>query len=319
MGESSNNDVPVQMAGILATMLTIIGGLIVLQTPKNKVQEGDGGGFLPSPATQPSKRSYEIFVMCYTPIWISAFGCIVAFGLYETFDEWSYMKVCVGLALPFLLQPILLPSAGCASPDARRPLLERYSTKANLWIAVYSFIGNYWYTHYFYSVLKAKYTMPAHRLNNVPIALYFATHFYFSTYHAFSNLMLRYVSTSYQKNISRSILFVSVVLCFSYFTAFMETLTISAYPDYSFEDRDMAYTVGSAFYAIYFIVSFPAFFQFDDEIDAVGSNIVAASSRNKVTLYDTFVSSCGHGMIIMILLDFVRLYLDIPLIIGTPL
>lgn len=152
--------------------------------------------------------------------------------------------------------------------------------------------------------------MPAHRLNNVPIALYFATHFYFSSYHTFSNLLLRKVVTSYQKGLLKSLLFVSVVLCFSYFTAFMETLTISAYPDYSFEDRDMAYTVGSAFYGIYFIVSFPAFFWFDDEIDEKNP------SRN-VTLYDSFLSSCGHGMMIMILLDFVRLYLDIPLIVGN--
>ena len=121
--------------------------------------------------------------------------------------------------------------------------------------------------------------------------------------------MLRKVVTSYQKGALRSLLFVSVVLCFSYFTAFMETLTISAYPDYSFEDQDMAYTVGSAFYGIYFIVSFPAFFYFDDEIDD--------AKGRKVTLYDSFLSSCGHGMMIMTLLDFVRLYLDIPLVIGT--
>lgn len=166
----------------------------------------------------------------------------------------------------------------------------------------------------FYSVLKAKYTMPAHRLNNVPIAMFFATHFYFSTYHTFSNLMLRKVVTSYQRGPLRSLLFASVVLCFSYFTAFMETLTISAYPDYSFEDQGTAYTVGSAFYGIYFIVSFPAFFFFDDDIDQQQQK----KNARKVTLYDSFLSSCGHGMMIMILLDFVRLYLDIPLVIGTP-
>jgi hypothetical protein len=44
--------------------------------------------------------------------------------------------------------------------------------------------------------------------------------------------------------------------------AFMETLTISAYPDYSFEDRDMAYKLGSAFYGIYFVVSFPMFYRY---------------------------------------------------------
>ena len=65
---------------------------------------------------EPSKRAYELFALTYTPIWIFAFGCIVAFGLYERFDEWSYLYVCVGLALPFLLQPIIMPSAGFGSP-----------------------------------------------------------------------------------------------------------------------------------------------------------------------------------------------------------
>ena len=60
---------------------------------------------------------------------------------------------------------------------------------------MFSFIGNYWYTHYFYSVLKARYTFPSHRLNDVPIALFFATHFYFVTYHTLSNLILRKIET----------------------------------------------------------------------------------------------------------------------------
>jgi cycloeucalenol cycloisomerase len=151
--------------------------------------------------------------------------------------------------------------------------------------------------------------MPAHRLNNVPIALIFATHFYFSTYHGFSNAMLRKVVTSYEPGTMRKILYVGVVLVFSYFTAFMETLTISSYPYYAFEDRDMAYTVGSAFYGIYFIVSFPGFFVFDDDVDK--------PSAPKFSVWDTFVSSCGHGMIILTLLDFVRLYIGIPLVVGS--
>jgi len=93
----------------------------------------------------------------------------------------------------------------------------------------------------------------------------------------------------------------------------METLTISAYPDYSFEDRNMAYTVGSAFYGIYFIVSFPAFFVFDKDID----NDQAKAGVKKTNAWDTIVSSCGYGMMILILLDVVRLYLDIPLIVGS--
>ena len=136
-------DVAIQMIMILGSMLAGIGGLVMLQQRKPNQQ----GTFLPSLEEEPSKRAYELYVMAYTPLWILAFGCIVAFGWYETFDKWSYMKVCVGLALPVLLQPILWPSAGFGSPDANRPLWKRYSFKANVWLAMYSFIGNYWYTH----------------------------------------------------------------------------------------------------------------------------------------------------------------------------
>jgi len=270
-----------------------------------------GGNWLPSAKTQPSKYAYEMYALHYTPMWIFFFGVIVVCQLYETFTAWTYMIVCGGLSLPFLFQPFLCPSAMHNSPDMERSWYARYSTKANLWLAVYSFIGNYWYTHYFYSVLKAEYSMPSHRLNNVPIPLYFATHFYFSTYHVFSNCCLRKVQTAFIPGFRRNLLFCFLIFALSYFTAFMETLTISSFPYYSFEDRNMAYTFGSAFYGIYFIVSFPTFYFFDSSIDS-------KESESKIPgLWETFSSSCGTGMMIMCLLDIVRLYLGIPLIVGS--
>jgi len=298
-------DVAHSMAAVLGTMLASVAALISFQSP------APGGGiWLPDAVTQPSKRAYELYAMHYSPLWIFSFGVIVACNLYEVFTKWTYLVVCGGLSLPFLLQPFLCPSAMHDSPDAGRLWAARYSTKANLWLSVYSFIGNYWYTHYFYSVLKAQYSMPAHRLNNVPIALYFATHFYFSSYHVFSNCCLRKVETAYLPGFRRNLLFALVVICLSYFTAFMETLTISSFPYYSFEDRDMAYTFGSAFYGIYFIVSFSVFYFFDNDIDSKQVRL------KNVTLWDTFSSSCGAGMMILCLLDFVRLWLDVPLIVG---
>lgn len=294
-------DVAVAMVGILGTLVAMIIGLIMLQSPaKGTLSEST---FLPDSKNEPSKYAYEIFVLGYTPFWIGCFAIIIVGQLYEFFDAFLYNAVCGGLALPLVLQPILMPKG----PDKDRPILARYATKANLWIAAYSFIGNYWYTHYFYSVLKAEYTMPSTRINNVPIAMFFATHFYFSTYHAFSNAMLRKVVTTYEAGVLRTTLFTGVVLAFSYFTAFMETLTISSFPYYSFEDRNMAYTVGSAFYGIYFIVSFPAFYYFDMDVDNTDPD------ARKITIWDTFVESCGYGMIILCLLDFVRLQLQIPL------
>ena len=58
----------------------------------------------------------------------------------------------------------------------------------------------------------------------------------------------------------------------SYSTAFMESLTICGFPYYSFEDRDMAYTLGSAFYGIYFLVSFPMFLRVDENVRANGKS-----------------------------------------------
>ena len=77
----------------------------------------------------------------------------MGFELYESFSAWTYFWVCGGLAAPLWLQPVVAPGL---TKDADRPLAERYALKANVWLGVFGFAGNYWYTHYFYSVLGAE-------------------------------------------------------------------------------------------------------------------------------------------------------------------
>lgn len=302
-----SNDIVVTMTAIMTTLFAFLFGLCMIQTPSTSKTSS----FYPCPIKEPSKYAYEKFQSLYAPIWISIFGYIVLSQCYEAWGAFEYNLYLFLLALPCWLQPILVPSAFFRSPDSKRPFLERYAFKANVWLAVYSFIGNYWFTHYFYSVLVAEYTMPSTRVNNVPLAMFFATHFYFSSYHAFSNACLRKIKTTYSPGFKRRLLYISTVGVLSYFTAFMETLTISSFPYYSFEDRNMAYKIGSAFYGIYFIVSFPAFLEFDREVDSVDK------AARKVTLWDTVVESCGYGMIILCLLDFARLSTGIPLVVGA--
>lgn len=117
-------------------------------------------------------------------------------------------------------------------------------------------------------------------------------------------MLLRRITTGYRRDAWRSIFLVCVVLALSYFTAFMETLTISSFPYYSFEDRTMAYKVGSAFYGIYFIVSFPAFFRLDE------------FPEGRLSLYQTVMDALGAGMLILILLDAVRLWLGIDFVMS---
>jgi len=289
------------IAVVMGSVLGFIGlSLFLLKsflTPKNDCEST----WLP-PANNLAKRQYEIWCLQYSFVWISAMGVVIITQAYEHFSEWDYMTLMIVLSSPLLLQPFMYPM------DAEKtvPLCSRYSFKATVWIAVFSFIGNYWYTHYFYSVLKAEYTFPAHRLNDVPICLFLATHFYFVTYHTFANLMLRKIETTFQNNWLRTVYFWCVVLGFSYFTAFMETLTISSFPYYSFADRFMAYTLGSAFYGIYFIVSFPAFYSLDESV-GLGVGVKPYS------LQQTIMESFGVSMIVLCLLDFCRLALDVPL------
>ena len=74
----------------------------------------------------------------------------------------------------------------------------------------------------------------------------------------------------------------------------------------------MAYVYGSAFYGLYFVVSFPGFYYLDARVDEDEDR----AGRREVTLVDAFTAACGHGMMILTLLDFVRLHLGMPLVIG---
>ena len=285
------------IAVTMAAILVCISGIVAALTYLPGVRAA--GSWLP-PHNNANKRQFEIFALIYSVFWISCFAVVIVCEMWRWFNEWEYLYLCLGLDLPLLLQPLLfpLPAERCL------PIHQRYSFKANLWIAVFAFVGSYWYTHYFYSVLEARYTFPSHRLNDVPIALYFAAHFYFVTYHTLSNMILRKIETRFSMGWKRSLLFWAAVLGFSYFTAFMETLTISSFPYYSFRDREMAYTVGSAFYGIYFIVSFPAFYRMDEVVNA---------RRPLYSTYQVMMEACGSSMIVLCLLDFGRLLASVPL------
>lgn len=73
------------------------------------------------------------------------------------------MSIGVTAAAPVVLAPIFLqPKA-----EREKPWHQRYWVKANAWIAIFGFVGNYLWTHYFYQVLGAAYTFKAHELNQV--------------------------------------------------------------------------------------------------------------------------------------------------------
>ena len=246
--------------------------------------------------TNPSKKASEKFIFVTSALWIVSIIIVIAFELYEQFTRWHYIMYCGSCAVPYILYPIWRPF----EEDRGKPLLERYIVKANVWIAIFSFVGNYVWTHYFYSVLKAKYTFDAHRLNDVPISMFLMTHAYFMFYHAMTNSILRKIKTSYEKDVYRDVFYMVVVAALAYTTAFMETLTICAFPYWEFTNRNMAYTLGSAFYGIYFIVSFPMFLLVDEDV------LSAKGKKNVYSMWRVVWESLGSCMLVTLLLDFVR-------------
>ncbi|KAK9850469.1 hypothetical protein WJX84_012325, partial [Apatococcus fuscideae] len=187
-------------------------------------------------AQHPGKRWTELFFLAYSPFWIVwALGIVVPFEIYEKCDEWGYMAIGLGASLPcFLLPPLLQPQS-----ERQRPFWQRHWVKANVWIAIFSFIGNYFWTHYFYDLLGASYTFKSWRLNDVPITLYFMTHAYFCFYHTLSNLALRRLRHAFQTSsrLYRVSAMGLAVFLMAYTTAIMETLTIAHFPYYTFRDR----------------------------------------------------------------------------------
>jgi len=153
--------------------------------------------------------------------------------------------------------------------------------------------------------------MPAHDVNGVPIAMFLATHFYFTLYHVLAAQALRAVRAKYNQGIVRFGFECLLIGAMAYTTAFTESATISGFPCYSFADVHQAYTLGSAFYGIYFIVSYPLFANLDEPpADSPLSRIQRHSLRSAV------LEALGAGMAVLLLLDLVRVGLEIPLVVD---
>ena len=101
------------------------------------------------------KARAEQFFLLWTIVWISIMFYIVYSQWFETFTPYHYLAPGFLLFLFPTVFLLLLPSFFLS---AHLSISRRYTTKANLYIAILSWISNYFWTHYFYTVLHATYT-----------------------------------------------------------------------------------------------------------------------------------------------------------------
>ncbi|XP_064937851.1 cycloeucalenol cycloisomerase-like isoform X2 [Musa acuminata AAA Group] len=236
-----------------------------IATARRENGSGFGGGMAADSseslwfASNPSKRWGEAFFLLYTPFWLTlCLGIIVPYRLYERFTELEYLIIGLVSSVPAFLIPLLI----MGKADSCKCWRDRYWVK-------------------------------------VPHTTFFLTHSCFLFYHMTSNITLRrlrHVIADFPQSI-RLASEAAWILALSYFIAYLETLAISNFPYYEFVNRESMYKVGSLFYAIYFIVSFPMFLRVDEKEDEPWD------------LPRVAVDALGAAMLVTIILDLWRIFL----------
>lgn len=220
---------------------------------------------------------------------------VVVTGIYEHFCNWGYTIVGVLIVVPHIVVPAVL----APKEEKHLPWYDRFGLKQNAYMAAFGYVGNFFWTHYFFNLLDAKYTFcHTWNLNGVPLFLWFITQAYFLLYHTASNMLIRRFTALGSSRVTRIAIEVVVVLALSYVTALMEAVTISGFPYYTIGNRAAFYTVGSAFYAIYFVVSFPAYYRLSpkDSLFAAARNGLAAAMMVFIMLdwWRMFIGAITH-------------------------
>mmetsp|Transcript_30662 Transcript_30662/g.85889 ORF Transcript_30662/g.85889 Transcript_30662/m.85889 type:complete len:273 (+) Transcript_30662:189-1007(+) len=196
----------------------------------------------------PGKAHYEWLVLyIYSPLWMSVMGVIILCELYVYFEAVHYVVLGLALATTGIVLPLLFP---CPCEQAL-PWSQRHWVHANIWIAILSFMGNHFLTHYFYRVLHCRYHVPTaggrYTVNDVPVSMHLLTHAYFSTYFVFGNVLFRRI----RKAVPSPVVWLGIVPVVAFVTASLETLSVVSFPLYSYPDLSTMLTYGSSFYSLF--------------------------------------------------------------------
>lgn len=247
----------------------------------------------------PDKAWVEKFFLIYSPVWMASMAMMMFTRWDKTWDDTALLLHGFLTALPVLLVPALL-----AKRYSTQRWQDSYWLKANLYLFVFGFFGNYFGSEYFFDVLGMVYIYPNATTNldaallgsgkqTVPLIMYFYTHVYFMTYHATANIALRRL-----KNLGLPamwLLFPLFVFLIGYAWAWMETKAMAnpmMASSFYYERMDRMLAFGSAIYATYFIASFPIYYFLDED------------PKRRWTLLQTTAAGLSASMLTFYMLDF---------------
>lgn len=219
----------------------------------------------------PDKAWVEKFFLAYTPAWMASMGFMMLTGADKSWSDAALLAHALATALPVLLVPMLL-----AGRQGGVPWRRSYWLKANLYLFVFGFFGNYFGSEYFFDVLGMVYRYPnatttldsalvGTGTQSVPLIMYCYTHVYFMTYHATANVALRRLRQLPLP--AMGLLFPVFVCLIGYGWAWAETRAMAnplMAASFWYEKMDAMLKYGSAIYATYFVASFPIWYFLDE-------------------------------------------------------
>jgi len=243
----------------------------------------------------PDKAWVEKFFLLYSPVWMASMAVMMLTGWDKVWGDTALLVHGFATALPVLLVPMAV-----ARRYTDEPWHRSYWFKANLYLFVFGFFGNYFGSEYFFDVLGMVYVYPnatstldsallGSGEQTVPVIMYAYTHVYFMTYHATANIALRKLRSL--RLPAMWLMFPVFVFVIGYFWAWMETAAMAnpaMAASFYYRKMELMLAYGSAIYATYFIASFPIYYFLDETRDRQWSlvhTVAGALSASMLTLY----------------------------------
>jgi len=225
----------------------------------------------------------EKFFLSFIPLFFAYNALIQKMGWLDVGNFW-HIAQNVLMWVPYC---VMVPA--WLRRDSGVRWADSYWFKFNLYMFVYVFFVTYFHTEYFFSVLGIRYRFPQVTLyfdsalvgpdertaratfQKIPLGMYFNAVAFFIVYHTASVICMRRVRTLTlgASRPVRLLLWVLTVAAASYFFAWAETFLYVNNPEAMknvwYVDMPRMLSIGSACYALYFIVSFPNVYRLDEE------------------------------------------------------
>ena len=198
-----------------------------------------------------------------------------------------------------------------------------YWFKYNVYMAIYVFFATYFHTEYFFEVLGIRYRFDEVSLyfdstlvgpdeatalqewKKVPPGMYLNAIAFFIVYHTAAVVLMRRIRTMTTDwgALPRRLAWVLIVAAAAYFFAWAETffyITEDAEANVWYVDLQRMLSMGSVYYALYFIVSFPNVYRLDESPDpaarwSVGRSAIEACFVSMLTLFLLDVAARVYG------------------------